>query len=79
MDQNINNLIASLGTSFYLLIAWTLFWKAWALWVAARKGSKAWYIAMLILNTVGILEILYIFIFSKKISDDNVESANNSQ
>jgi hypothetical protein len=44
---------------------WSVFWKGWALWRAARKEQKAWYIALLILNTMGILPILYLVFFSK--------------
>lgn len=47
-------------------IVWTLFWKGIALWKAARNRSPAWFVAILILNTLGILEIVYILIFSKK-------------
>lgn len=50
-----------------LLVAiWTLPWKGVALWKAARREEKGWFIALLILNTLAILEILYIFIFSKR-------------
>jgi len=49
-----------------LLAVWSLIWKGIALWKAARNESKAWYIVMLLVNTVGILEIIYIFFFSKK-------------
>ncbi len=49
-----------------LLIIWSLIWKAAALWKAARNSHKAWYVVMLIVNTVGILEIIYIYGFSKK-------------
>ncbi|HLN18544.1 MAG TPA: DUF5652 family protein [Patescibacteria group bacterium] len=45
---------------------WTIPWKGVALWKAARAGQKAWFIVMLLVNTVAILEILYIFFFSKK-------------
>jgi len=47
-------------------IFWVLPWKGIALWKAAKKGHKKWFIAILILNTLAILEIIYIFIFSKK-------------
>lgn len=47
-------------------VAWTLPWKAVALWKAARTGSKVWFVALLLINTIGILEILYICIFSKR-------------
>ena len=48
------------------VLAWTLPWKAVALWRSAKSGSKWWFIAFLLVNTVGALEILYIFVFSKK-------------
>jgi hypothetical protein len=49
-----------------LLALWTIPWKGVALWKSARKSDKWWFIALLIINTLGILEILYIYIFSKK-------------
>jgi hypothetical protein len=49
-----------------VLAIWTICWKGVALWRAARNGSEPWFIALLILNTVGILEIIYIFYFSPK-------------
>ena len=55
-----------------LLIVWSAVWKAIALWQAAGKKDLAWFIAIFILNTAGILEIFYIFIFSKR-------SKNNAQ
>jgi hypothetical protein len=49
-----------------VLAVWTLIWKGIALWYAAGKKDKVWFIALLILNTAGILDILYIFVFSKR-------------
>lgn len=45
----------------FALIAWSLVWKGIGLWKAARRDRMWWYIAMLVLNTVGILPIIYIF------------------
>lgn len=50
----------------WLIILWTLAWKGVALWKAARNEHKWWFIALLVLNTLAILEIIYIFFFSKK-------------
>lgn len=47
------------------LLVWSLIWKGMALWKSGRNGDKGWFIAMLILNTLGILEIIYIVAFSK--------------
>lgn len=51
---------------FGLITLWTLPWKGLALWRAARLGKKYWFIAFLLIHTLGILEILYLFVFSKK-------------
>jgi len=54
------------GLLFVVVLVWSLFWKGMALWKSAREGSKVWFVVMLIVNTLGILEILYIYVFSKK-------------
>jgi hypothetical protein len=38
----------------------------WALWKAAKADSKVWFIVLLLVHTMGILDIIYIFIISKK-------------
>lgn len=55
------------GVKLFMAAAliWTLAWKGVALWKAARNGSKPWFVVLLLLNTLGILEIIYIFGFSK--------------
>ncbi len=50
----------------FLILAWTLPWKGVALWKAANNRQKGWFIALLIVNTLAILEIIYIFYFVKK-------------
>jgi len=49
----------------FVIIVWSLVWKGIALWKAAKKKSLVWFILLLVVNTLGILEILYIFLFSK--------------
>ena len=71
IDPSIQPFVNIIGiTTFSILIVvlavWSLVWKGIALWKAARNSDKIWYIALLVVNTVGILEILYIFDFSKK-------------
>lgn len=51
---------------FIALLVWSLIWKGFALWKSARNGQRNWFIAMLVVNTIGILEIIYLFYFSKK-------------
>ncbi|HIE17948.1 MAG TPA: hypothetical protein EYP71_07120 [Dehalococcoidia bacterium] len=47
-------------------LAWTLPWKGVALWRAAGNKHLWWFIALFLLNTLAILDIIYIFAFSKK-------------
>ena len=49
-----------------LIAVWTLPWKGVALWKAARLKQKGWFVTLLIINTLALLDILYIFVFSKK-------------
>jgi len=62
------------GLVLFVLVVWSLIWKGLALWKAAHEGSKIWFVVLLVVNTVGILEILYIYVFSKKtVSAANVQ------
>lgn len=45
---------------------WTLLWKGIALWRAANLKQRNWFVAILVLNTLGILELAYLFYFAKK-------------
>ncbi|PIR68310.1 hypothetical protein COU49_01975 [Candidatus Nomurabacteria bacterium CG10_big_fil_rev_8_21_14_0_10_35_16] len=49
----------------FLIILWTLFWKGLALWHAVKRNERKWFIAILILNTFSILELIYLFFVVK--------------
>ncbi|PIR69397.1 MAG: hypothetical protein COU47_03440 [Candidatus Niyogibacteria bacterium CG10_big_fil_rev_8_21_14_0_10_46_36] len=49
-----------------LLALWTLPWKGFALWRAAHRNDKWWFVVFLIVNTAGILEIVYLIVTRKK-------------
>lgn len=50
----------------YIIVFWSLIWKGIALWRTAKNNQKYWYIAILILNTAGILPIVYLAFFRPK-------------
>jgi hypothetical protein len=63
------------GPALLVLVLWSLFWKGLALWHAGRRGQPWWFVILLVVNTVGLLEIIYLFavlklklseLFSKK-------------
>lgn len=51
---------------FVILIIWSIVWKAVALWKAARNGQKGWFIVLSIVNTAGILEMIYVLYVSRR-------------
>lgn len=74
MDQSSFNTFLATGIGAFLMIVlvlWSLIWKGIALWKAARRGETGWYVVMLILNTLGILEIIYIFAVARSDSKTN--------
>ena len=48
-----------------LFALWGIFWKGLALWHSAQRGERWWFIALLFINTIGILEIIYLFVVVK--------------
>jgi hypothetical protein len=50
----------------FLVSIWELVWKGIALWKAAQREHKGWFIAILLLNTMGLLPILYIFLVASR-------------
>ncbi len=43
-----------------VVVLWELVWKGLALWRAARNNQPGWYVVLLIVNSVGILPIIYL-------------------
>jgi predicted permease len=67
MTTDLTQLSNLLGMPVYLIIillVWIIIWKALALWKSARRNQPVWFIVLLVVNTMGILEILYIFLFA---------------
>lgn len=48
------------------LALWSLAWKGYALWKAAEREHKYWFIAIFLLSTFGILEMIYLFFIARK-------------
>ena len=43
-------------------VIWELVWKGFALWKAARNNHSVWFVCIMIVNTVGILPIIYLLL-----------------
>jgi hypothetical protein len=49
-----------------IVVIWDLAWKLAALWKAGRSNQFAWFIAIGLINSLGILPIIYLFLRRKK-------------
>lgn len=54
-----------IATLFLVVIIWSIVWKLLGLWKSARNGSIIWFVVLAITSTLGILPILYIYVFSE--------------
>jgi hypothetical protein len=62
--------LLALGPLILLLMVWTLFWKGLALWHASKHDQNWWFLILLVVNTAGILEIIYLFAVLKMKAGD---------
>lgn len=51
---------ASLTIITVIIMVWTLVWKGIGLWYSARKKDTIWFLVFLLLNLLGIPEIIYL-------------------
>jgi hypothetical protein len=64
----ITQFAGELGVRVWLLVVillWSLFWKLAAMWKSAKNNHLVWFIIIAFFNTIGILDILYIYVFSE--------------
>ena len=48
----------------FVISIWDLVWKLLAMWKAAIKKSPVWFVVLMVINSAGILPILYLYVFS---------------
>ncbi len=42
------------------VVVWDLVWRGMALWRAAKRREPIWFVSLLVLNTAGVLPIVYL-------------------
>lgn len=60
--------VSQLGISMWLfvvILVWSWIWKVFAFWKSARRNHLVWFIVFVFVNTLGILEVLYLYVFSE--------------
>jgi len=64
--QHLQETLAPLMPVIIILIIWEAIWKLIAMWKAGRNNHLAWFICIALINTAGILPIIYILMHRKK-------------
>jgi hypothetical protein len=54
------NILPWMSIGIFPIMLWSVTWKGLALWHAAKRNEKWWFIGLLVVNTVGILEMCYL-------------------
>ncbi len=72
--------MAGLGLIFLVIGVAVISLKGYSLWTAAKRDEKWWFIILLVINTMGILELIYLYFVAKKWdkSEAGVASSNTS-
>jgi hypothetical protein len=65
MEQIVSFIQQNAAVVLPIIGLWTVVWKGLALWKSSKKDHKVFFALLLVLNTLGLLEILYIFLLSK--------------
>ena len=66
LDKNIFVTYPFLPRVFIILAVIELILKGFALYRSAKNDQKYWFIAILIVNSIGILPLVYLLLHSKK-------------
>ena len=53
------------NTLIVIAVIWTIIWKGIGLWKSARNNQLVWFVAFLVINLLGLLEITYLLFFQK--------------
>jgi len=66
MNPDLSQIPAELIPLIVIIAVWNFVIKALALYRAGSLQQKGWFVALLLINTVGILELVYLLSISKR-------------
>jgi len=70
------SMMGFIGWMIIPFLLWSITWKGLALWHAAKREDKPWFIILLIVNTMGILEIIYLALVVRLFTNKNPSKAS---
>lgn len=62
--MNINDLLSN-NIIWVLVIIWDVVWRGIAMWRTAQQKKKIWFVVLLLINSVGILPLIYLLFIEK--------------
>ena len=62
-------LFSGLMTLMFVLVFVDLVLKGWGMWRAARMGKKIWFVTLLIVNSLGIMPVIFLLLTKKEYKD----------
>lgn len=66
MVMGLDGILGNDPIVIFLILIWSIFWKGIALWRAANLRQRNWFLVILIISSLGIIEIVYLFGFAKE-------------
>lgn len=66
-----------LALGFIIMSIWSLVWKGLALWRASQLKQPGWFVILLIINSLGILEIIYLLVTNKQMPKKDKPAKNH--
>lgn len=77
--SNLNDLVLLTQqhpTWLLFVMLWSLLWKGLGLWHSAQRRQPLWFLAILVVNLFGVLEMIYLFVVAKKLPSALFSSDN---
>lgn len=62
IHMNTTNVLIQNPALLLTIAVWDLVWKGLALWRSAEKRQRYWFIALLVVNSIGLVPIIYLLI-----------------
>lgn len=62
-------------SGIFLLALLDLGLKGWAMWRAARMEKKSWFIALLVINSFGILPVIFLLMTRQEYERNHVKNS----
>ena len=64
--QNIGNWILANQWALMPIFVWDVTWRLLAMWRAVKENQKIWFVLFMIVNSVGLLPIIYLVFVAKE-------------